>query len=117
MCALGRKFSQSHLCLPSSLFDRYPTAMGSTPPDRSVDVSALGPTLVIGACVILAIRTARRDSLLDAHSAQVEWQREIEFAIALANRVVMQATVRHPSSFRQKVTEFTTGVVEEDLRA
>lgn len=90
--------------------------MGSQPPDRSIDFQALGPTLVIGACVILAIRTARRDALLDAHAAQIEWQKEIEFALSLVNRVLIHATARHSGLFKQKVTEFTTGVVSDDVR-
>ena len=90
--------------------------MSTHPPDRSVDLAALGPILIQGACTILAIRTARRDARLDAHAAEVEWQQEIDFALALANRVIMSATGKHASLFRQKVTPFTTGVREEDLQ-
>lgn len=90
--------------------------MQHAPPTRSVDLTALGPTLVLAASVILAIRTARREARMDAHCADVDLQREIEYALDLANRVVMQATVKHASLFRQRVEEFTTGVVEEDVR-
>lgn len=89
--------------------------MSDLPPQRSVDIAALGPILIQGACTILAIRTARRDARLDAHTAQVEWQQEIAFALELANKVIMHATVKHASCFRQKTETFTTGVVEEDI--
>ena len=90
--------------------------MGSIPPTRSVDTSALGPCLVIGACVILAIRTARREARIDANCAEMDWQQEIDLAITLANKVMIYATSKHASLFRQRVEPFTTGVVEEDIR-
>ena len=90
--------------------------MSSYPPNRSIDLASLGPCLVIGACVILAIRTARRDARMDAHTADVDLKREIEYALDLANRVMMYATGRHASLFRHKTEPFTTGVVQEDVQ-
>ena len=82
--------------------------LSSSYEQHSADVAALGPILIQGACTILAIRTARRDARLDAHTASVEWQQEIAFALDLANRVIMHATAKHASCFQQKVTPFST---------
>lgn len=84
--------------------------------DRTIDYSRLGPHLIQAAATILAIRTARREAIRpDAHESAVETEREIDFALLLAARLVTAATVRHANYFRQKVEQFTTGVVDGDI--
>lgn len=90
--------------------------MASLPSDRRIEYQRLGGALVIGACVILAIRTARRDALLDAMLANRELENEVEFALGLASMVLRRATSKHAEMFHQKTVEFTEGVVEEDVQ-
>lgn len=89
--------------------------MGRLAHDRKIDYSELGGTLVQAACIILAIRTARREARMDAMTAQPEWDGEVSFALQLARKVLSHATTHDAEFFRQRAVEFTTGVVEEDV--
>lgn len=90
--------------------------MGRLKHNREIDYSELGGMLVQSACIILAIRTARRDASMDTMTAQPEWEREISFALDLAGKVLFHATLHKAEFFRQRVVEFTEGVVEEDVQ-
>ena len=84
--------------------------------DRRIDYERLGGALVIGACVILAIRTARRDAHLNAMLANRELAVEVEFALGLASMVLSHATSKHAEMFHQRTAKFTEGVVEDDVQ-
>lgn len=82
--------------------------------DRKIDYERLGGVLVIGAAIILAIRTARREPIYDLHGSNRDWDAEIDFALKLTKAVLGHATAEHAEMFRQTVVKFTDGVVVDD---
>jgi hypothetical protein len=66
------------------------------------DWPKLGPSLLISPCLILAIRTAKRPPLADKSTADPELDREIDFAIHMARRVLSALLSKSESIFPQK---------------
>jgi hypothetical protein len=91
--------------------------MGYLSPDKEIDLEKLGGVLVIGAAIILAIRTARREPIYDPRDSNRDWDQEMDFAINVADALVSRATCRHAELFRQTAVKVTDEViVEEDVR-
>jgi len=67
-----------------------------------VDLPKLGPSLLIASALILAIRTARWPPDYDAHLSNKSLEKEIEFAIGLANSVLSKLLTKHESIFPQR---------------
>jgi hypothetical protein len=89
--------------------------MGYLSPDKQIDLEKLGGSLVIGAAVILAIRTARREPTFDPRDSNRDWDAEMDFALGVAKMLLSRATAKHAELFRQTAVKFTEGVVDEDL--
>ena len=89
--------------------------MGHLASDRIIDLQRLGGTLVIGAAIILAIRTARRPPQYDPRDSNRDWDEEMQFALNLTSALLERATNQHAELFRQTVVKFTDGIVEEDI--
>ena len=71
--------------------------------DKRVDESKLGGAVLIGACVVLAVRTARWPVTV-AKQDQPDnklWQ-EVGYAVRLALQVMNEVTGRYPNLFAQK---------------
>src|ERR1700743_743530 len=66
------------------------------------DWPKLGPSLLIATCLILAIRTAKQPPLSDKSTADPELDREIDYAIYLARRVLSVLLSKSESIFPQK---------------
>jgi hypothetical protein len=90
--------------------------MGYLSPDKQIDLQKLGGALVMGAAIILAIRTARREPIFDPRDSNRDWDQEMDFALNVAKGLLSRATSLHAEFFRQTAVKFTEGVVEEDLR-
>lgn len=82
--------------------------------DRKIDDERLGGVLVIGAAIILAIRTARREPIYDVRGSNRDWGAEIDFALELTKRILGHATSEHAEMFRQTIVKFTEEVVADD---
>jgi hypothetical protein len=61
------------------------------------DWPKMGPSLLIAACLILAIRTAKWPASVDRDTSHPELDREIHFAANLAN-CVLSHLIRHNES-------------------
>ena len=90
--------------------------MGIISHGRQVDLERLGGTLIVGAAIILAIRTARREPAFDPRGSNRDWDAEIHFAIDVTSAILMYATTHHAELFRQKTVTFTDGIHEEDVQ-
>jgi hypothetical protein len=66
------------------------------------DWPKLGPSLLIATCLILAIRTAKRPPLFDKSTADPELDREIDYAVHMARRVLSALLSKSESIFPQK---------------
>lgn len=88
--------------------------MGRPPHDRIVDLPRLGVPLVIGAAVILAVRTARREAKFDPRDSNRDWEAEIHFAVDVSAALLGYAIGQHAELFHQTAVKFTNGIVEED---
>ena len=89
--------------------------MGRLAHDRMIDLQHLGGTLVVGAAVILAIRTARRPPEFNPRDSNRDWDEEIQFALNITSALLERATIQHAELFRQTLTKFTDGIVAEDI--
>jgi len=69
---------------------------------KQVDDERLGPTLVIAASVILAIRTARHNPLREPMFENRALEAEIDVALKLAHNLLTTASHRWPRLFKQK---------------
>lgn len=71
--------------------------------DKAVDNSKLGGALIVGACVILAVRTARWPVTVHNRDKPDNklWQ-EVNYAIRLALEVTTELTGRHQDYFKKK---------------
>ncbi|WP_419805985.1 hypothetical protein [Terriglobus sp.] len=71
--------------------------------DKEVDKSKLGGAVLIGACVVLAVRTARWPVTVHNRDQPDNklWQ-EVGYAVRLALEVITELTGRHPNLFAQK---------------
>lgn len=70
--------------------------------NKQVDFERLGGALVLAASVILAIRTAKKESLRHVDVSNRDWEEEVDHALKLAHMLMAHATARYPQSFRQK---------------
>jgi hypothetical protein len=66
------------------------------------DWPKLGPSLLISACLILAIRTAKWAASYDARLSNVELEKEMDYAIHLANSVLSKLLAKKEALFPQR---------------
>jgi hypothetical protein len=66
------------------------------------DWPKVGPSLLIAPCLIRAIRTVKRSPLSDKSTADPERDREIDYAIHMARRVLSALLSKSESIFPQK---------------
>ncbi len=66
------------------------------------DWPKLGPSLLISSCLILAIRTAKRTASFEARLSNVELEKEISYAIHLANSVLSKLLASEEAMFPQR---------------
>ncbi len=66
------------------------------------DWPKLGPSLLISSCLILAIRTAKWAASYDARLSNVELDKEIGYAIHLANSVLSKLLTSKEAIFPQR---------------
>ena len=62
----------------------------------------MGPSLLIASCLIVAIRTAKWPPCSDPLLCEQDMQKEIEFAIQTANRILMNLATKYETIFPQK---------------
>lgn len=67
-----------------------------------MDLSRMGPTLVIASSLILAIRTARWPRIVVETASQPEWDAEVEQSVRLAHRIMSHLLAKSPFLFQQK---------------
>ncbi len=70
--------------------------------NRTVDFSKLGGAVLIGACVILAVRTARWEARRGGTGSDRELEVEVDHAILLAKRVLGSLASRAESLLPSK---------------
>ena len=66
------------------------------------DWPKLGPSVLIATCLILAIRTAKRPPLPEKSTTDPELDREIDYSVHLARRVLSALLSKSESIFPQK---------------
>jgi hypothetical protein len=81
--------------------------------DQRPDWPKLGPSLLIGTCVILAIRTAKWPPNFDERISEIDLDREIAYAAHLAGRVLASLVGRHPSIFPSRKEPWYQATDEE----
>jgi hypothetical protein len=69
---------------------------------REVDLSKMGPTLVIASGLILAIRTAKWPRIAVDTASQPEWDAEVEQSVKMAHRILSHLLAKSPFLFPQK---------------
>jgi hypothetical protein len=69
---------------------------------KEVDLSKLGPTLVIASSLILAIRTAKWPRIECDTASQPDWDAEIEQSVKMAHRIFSHLLAKSPFLFPQK---------------
>jgi hypothetical protein len=69
---------------------------------REVDLSKMGPTLVIASGLILAIRTAKWPRVVVDAASQVEWDAEVEQSVKIAHRILSHLLAKSPFLFPQR---------------
>jgi hypothetical protein len=70
--------------------------------NRQVDLSKLGPTLVIASSLVLAIRTAKWNAQQScATSSSPDWEQEMQRSVQIANRVLAHLIATKPGLFTQ----------------
>jgi hypothetical protein len=84
--------------------------------EKQIDNERLGGVLVMGAAIILAIRTARREPIYNPRESNRDWEAEIDFALGVSMQLLGRATSYHAELFRHKVVKYTDGIVAEDER-
>lgn len=67
---------------------------------RQIDFERLGPSLVIAASLVLAIRTAKK-TVPDAHCSLGDWDKEIEHAGKVAH-MILSKVVQNRSLLQQE---------------
>jgi hypothetical protein len=70
--------------------------------NKEVDLPKLGPSLLIATCLIVAVRTAKWPAVFSERTSNVEFDREIEYAAFLANRVLSHLVAKKESIFHGK---------------
>ena len=71
--------------------------------EQRPDWPKMGPSLLIGTCLILAIRTAKGPAILDERCSEMDLDREIAYAVQLAGRVLAALARRHESIFPSRM--------------
>jgi hypothetical protein len=66
------------------------------------DWPKMGPSLLIAACLILAIRTAKRPALLNTSFSDVDLGSEIDYSIHLAHRVLSSLMAHDQAIFPRR---------------
>jgi hypothetical protein len=75
---------------------------------REVDLSKMGPTLVIASGLILAIRTAKWPRILVDTASQPEWDAEVEQSVKMAHRILSHLLAKSPfRAERGRVSEMS----------
>jgi hypothetical protein len=69
---------------------------------KQVDLSRLGPTLLIASSLILAIRTAKWPRITTETAAQIDWDLEVEQAVRMAHNVLSYLLAKSPFLFQHK---------------
>ncbi len=69
--------------------------------NRQVDFERLGPSLVIAASLVLAIRTAKK-AVPDAQCSSSNWDKDVESSVQIAHMILTQAIQRYPGLFQHK---------------
>jgi hypothetical protein len=69
---------------------------------RQVDLSRLGPTMVIASALILAIRTAKWPRIHTETASRIEWDLEVEQAVRMAHSVLSHLLAKSPCLFQHK---------------
>jgi hypothetical protein len=69
---------------------------------REVDLSKMGPTLVIASGLILAIRTAKWPRIVGDMASQTEWDAEVEQSVKMAHHILSHLLAKSPFLFPQK---------------
>ena len=69
---------------------------------KEVDLSRIGPTLVIASSLILAIRTAKWPRVAVETASQPEWDAEVEQSIQMAHRILSHLLNKSPFLFQHK---------------
>jgi hypothetical protein len=69
---------------------------------KEVDLSRIGPTLVIASSLILAIRTARWPRIVVDTASQPEWDAEVEQSVKMAHRILSHLLAKSPFLFQRK---------------
>ena len=68
---------------------------------RQIDLERLGPSLVIAASLVLAVRTAKW-TVLDGRYSNADWTKEIENSVQIAHMILSQAIRKYPGLFQHK---------------
>ena len=69
---------------------------------KEVDLSRIGPTLVIAGSLILAIRTARWPRIAVDTASQPDWDAEVEQSVKMAHRILSHLLTKSPFLFQMK---------------
>ncbi|AFL88215.1 hypothetical protein Terro_1926 [Terriglobus roseus DSM 18391] len=70
--------------------------------NKHVDLSKLGTSVLVGACVILAIRTARKVIHDHPTASDRDLEAEVDTSIRLAHRVMKHMVSKHATLFPSK---------------
>ena len=79
------------------------------------DWPKMGPSLLIATCLIVAIRTAKWSSAIDARNSNSELDKEIDFAASVAQRVLSALHNAHPSMFPSRKQPWYKATSEDHL--
>jgi hypothetical protein len=71
--------------------------------EQRPDWPKMGPSLLIGTCLILAIRTAKWPAIFDERCSEIDLDREITYAAHLAGRLLAALVSRHESIFPSRM--------------
>ena len=69
---------------------------------EDIDWPKLGPSLLIASCLIVAIRTAKRPPVVASHTYDGELDKEVDYAIYVAGRVLSHLVSQKGSLFPRK---------------
>jgi hypothetical protein len=76
---------------------------------REVDLSRIGPALVIASSLILAIRTAKWPRTVCGATAQPEWDLEVEQAVKMAHAIFSHLLSKSPFLFPHNDVPYAPG--------
>jgi hypothetical protein len=69
---------------------------------KELDLSRLGPTLVIASSLILAIRTAKWPRIVVETASTTDWDLEVEQSVRMAHQVLAHLMSKSPFLFQYK---------------